>query len=585
MLLISLLFCWGILPGRVCDRADIQALYTQAKERADARQPVRAMAIADSLLSILKTEDALDCDLHLWARFVKGEALELLGQTENALSLYYQLARDAEKNEAWEVAAETYISIGRTHEMISRPVDCRRNLEAAMDIIRAQDLPAVFARYAVRYSSYHRLFDNRDSARRYAQLAVEYGERYQVMRSEIDGHLLLGLLSDENELAIFHHQAAVDINLEMKNYNGAAFQKLNVASRYYQNNLQKAFQHLDTALYYASLSPENHYKDDALYQYLYDFRRRLFEAQGNVDSAYLYLQKSIEAERRANREVNQQEVSEKEIAFAIESREAQLQYEQDRAKYLRYGLFGVIGLLAILALAFVNDRRKRRFIARQKDLITSKNEELNESLRRQSLLLSEVHHRVKNNLQLVMSLLTLQGRKNAEPTVQYQFEDLSNKVRGISLIHDQLYRSGEFEKIDLEVYLQEIAGHFQALQNEDRQFTFELHSKKILLNLETVLPLGVIATELISNSIKYASPVGQRLHIEVQLNERNGQYDFCYRDNGPGYPSGTLKISQGSMGGMLIFSMVRQLRAEGRAFNEEGANFALSFQEKQVSNV
>ena len=205
--------------------------------------------------------------------------------------------------------------------------------------------------------------------------------------------------------------------------------------------------------------------------------------------------------------------------------------------------------------------------------------------RRQSLLISEVHHRVKNNLQLVMSLLTLKGRKIPEAHVQVHFDDLASKVNSIALIHEHLYRAEAFDQVNLRDYLRELSNHFQALQHDPQPFAIHLEAEALLLNLETVLPLGIIVAELISNSLKYARLPDEPLTLSISVQQQQYQYFFRYQDNGPGYPGGTLTPKPDSMGGMLISSMVRQLLAESRTHNAEGAVFTLSFREKPISVV
>lgn len=574
------------LRGNTCEHPDLVRPYEDLKESIAATRPIYALELADSILHIMDTKGLTQCQLYQLVRFNKGAALELIRQSEEALSLYYDIVRAAEKAGYWELAAQTYISIGRTHEDIGRPEDCLRNLKAARAIIEFHQLPEAMARFAIRYASYHRIYDNKDSATVYARRAIDYGKRYNVKRSELDGHLLLGLLANNKDSSIFHHQAAVDICLKRKDYSGAAYQELNIARRYLNGGeLKKAMMHLDTGIYYGDQISEDYFREVNVHQLLFDLKRILYERQGSIDSAYQYLIKSRALERKVNYQINQQEITQKEIAFALEKEQEKLNYEKQRGVYFFWGLIALAVLLSILALALFNNERKKQFISRQKDLITIKNEKLNESLRRQSLLLSEVHHRVKNNLQLVISLLTLKSYGAPETGVQLHLDDLSNKVYSIGLIHEQLYRSGEFEKIDLEDYFGGLASYFRNLQSEETPFSIQLKTETLQLNLETVLPLGIICTELLSNSLKYARLPGQQLNIDLSVGKEQDQYLLQYRDNGPGYPSGQLKRKENSLGGLLINSMVRQLRGKSATSNHDGAIFTLHFQEKQVSSI
>ena len=100
-----------------------------------------------------------------------------------------------------------------------------------------------------------------------------------------------------------------------------------------------------------------------------------------------------------------------------------------------------------------------------------------------------------------------------------------------------------------------------------------------------MLPLGVICTELISNSLKYAQVPERQLHLRLDMKQEEQGYALRYSDNGPGYPNGKLAMKENRLGSMLIFSMVRQLQAQSKTYNEDGAVFELVFEEKQVSSV
>lgn len=584
--LLLWLLSWSNLMGNDCNLPGLEVSYQRLFKSVDAHEAVYALALADSLIQVVQARGQEDCPLYLWILFEKGEALEFNSKSEEALGLYYKVVRAAEKSADWELVAEAYISIARTHETIGRPNDCLRNLMAAREIIEQHQLYAVSSRFAVRHASYHRIYDNRDSARYYAAMAINLGKQYRVQRSELDGLLLLGMLTEDLDQSVHYFEKAVNICLERKAFYGAAYQQLNIARRYHDaGKLEKVAEALSLAYDYASQMSENYPGYYGVYYRLHDAKRMLFEEHGMVDSAYQYYKKSMEAERLSEIRINQQEINQQETAFALEKEQAKLDFEQQRSSYLRWGLVLMGLLLVAMAAGHFNNERKKRFIAKQNKLIAAKNEALRESLRRQSTLLSEVHHRVKNNLQLVMSLLTLKGSKIPEANMQIHFDDLSTKVHSIALIHQQLYRTEAFDKVNFRDYLTELTNHFVALQSDDQPFSIQLEAEEILLNLETVLPLGIICSELISNSLKYARLPDRPLFLNLSVQKTADNYTFRYQDNGPGYPDNTLKHKPNSMGGLLISSMVRQLKAESNTYNQDGAVFTLSFQEKPVSMV
>lgn len=597
-LLFTILLLLGFLQSLVatdCEAPRLQKQYSAVRQYIITQEALKALNLADTLLLTMEAEKLNACQLYLWVLFQKAESLELLGDgSEEALQIYYDLIRRGKEMANWNLVAHTKISVARVHETIGRPVDCLRYLKKARQIIDEHGLEAVFARYAVRYSSYHRIYDNRDTAKVYARLAVEYGAkaaakynaRYDDKRSELDGHLLLGILAEDVEESVFHMQKATDLCLSRNNFDGASIFKSNIARSYLEvERYDEASKHLDTAAQYLQLLPKSNISEYQIAAIITEYRSRIFEQQGQLDSALHYLKESNRARRMYDIEINHREINKQETLFAIETEREKLVFEKSKSQLLTRSL--VVGSLLMLALfiLYVNNVWKQRRIANQKDLIDEQNRQLKESVKHQSVLLTEIHHRVKNNLQLVMSLLTLHGSKTAEPNVKIQFEDMSNKVRSIALMHEQLYRSGEFQIINLEDYFSELITYFEALQNVSGGLEIRFNARGFSFNLETVLPLGIICTELISNSIKYARLPDQSLQINLVVAPHNRQYQLSYTDNGPGYPDGQLVASPTSLGTMLINSMVRQLNATCETASDNGAKFTMIFDEKKLSVV
>ena len=199
----------------------------------------------------------------------------------------------------------------------------------------------------------------------------------------------------------------------------------------------------------------------------------------------------------------------------------------------------------------------------------------------QSTLLSEVHHRIKNNLQLIISLLTLQKTKSSNKSESEMIEMLHHRVSSISLIHEQLYNTKEFDKIYVESYVKDLLKNFLLLVSE-KNIQIEYQVNKLELNLETITPLGLIWSELISNSIKYNENKAD-LRIFFDLIKDDDQYEMHYYDNGVGYTNGHFTSNQKGMGYIIIHSLSRQLAAEIQSYNDKGAHYIIKFKEKIIS--
>ena len=201
----------------------------------------------------------------------------------------------------------------------------------------------------------------------------------------------------------------------------------------------------------------------------------------------------------------------------------------------------------------------------------------------QTTLLSEVHHRIKNNLQLVMSLLTLQKAKIKDEFDTDILDMLSHRINSIALIHEQLYNQKKFDKLDTHYYADHLLQNFNSLILE-RNISASFDIKDIHLNLETITPLGLIWSELISNSIK-ANPHIDRLVIFFKLERKGDDFFMHYFDNGAGYPSGQFESNSKGMGHNIINSLARQLAAKTNNYNDGGAHFTMEFVEKQISHL
>lgn len=546
----------------------------------------KAITYSDSVLIVAEQNKLGDCEKTSWILLERSEALELNNKYEEALDIAYKIVSKAEKNKWWSLLAKTDISIARCFEKIGRSGDCLLYLNKAKEIIEEHRLDTVYAHYCLRFSSYHRIYGSQDSAKIYALKSIESGHKYGVFRAVFDGHLLMGIISTDLDTSIFHFQQAVNVFSERGDFYGAASQSVNIASRLINGGRNedawKAISQSEMFLTKTEDKNTNYYRILSRIQHL---RQSLFESQGNLDSSYHYLKLAYTNENKAQWYVNQEKITQNAIEFAIEKEKEKVKHEQQFSQILRMGLVGLVFLLLMLSWALFNNQKKQKQITTQNQTIISKNDSLNKSNQKQAILLSEIHHRVKNNLQVIISLLALEGTKSQNPEVNNLLEEIGSKVKSIALIHDQLYNSGDFEKINLQSYLNELCTHFQEFQSENYNFDFEIECEDVHLNLETVFPLGIICTELINNSLKFGRRDDQKLKIVISLKQINGKFIMQYKDNGTGYKDVVSGTPLQKMGLNIIQNMVRQLQAESSRYNDQGAVFSILFEEKQVSVI
>ncbi|MFA4861568.1 PAS domain S-box protein [Methanoregula sp.] len=207
-------------------------------------------------------------------------------------------------------------------------------------------------------------------------------------------------------------------------------------------------------------------------------------------------------------------------------------------------------------------------------------QETRRSLEEKVLLLREIHHRVKNNLQIITSLLKLQSRFIDDPHVLEAIKDTQSRVRAMSLVHERIYRSPDIAEISLKEYLTYLIKQvFQFYTIDQQKVGLSVTMPEIMVDIDTVTPLGLIINELVSNSLKYAFPEGRSGTVSLTCTPLEaGRLRFVYHDTGVGMPHGLDWRAAESLGLRLVNSLVDQLDGTVELVNGEGTTFLLEIQ-------
>ncbi|MDX2099274.1 MAG: histidine kinase dimerization/phosphoacceptor domain -containing protein, partial [Leptolyngbyaceae cyanobacterium bins.59] len=205
-------------------------------------------------------------------------------------------------------------------------------------------------------------------------------------------------------------------------------------------------------------------------------------------------------------------------------------------------------------------------------------EQLQASLEEKELLLKEVHHRVKNNLQVVSSLFSLQSQYVKDPKSSALLRESQDRINAMALIHEKLYLSSSLAKIDCVDYLKNLTSSLFASYNAHNQIALHLNVDQVFLSVDTAIRCGMIINELISNALKYAFP--QRDQGDIWLNFRVNavqQLTLTIQDNGVGLPPGLDLRSTRSLGLRLVGILVRKLKGTLEVQIHEGTLFYIVF--------
>ncbi|MES1214770.1 MAG: sensor histidine kinase, partial [Bacteroidota bacterium] len=248
----------------------------------------------------------------------------------------------------------------------------------------------------------------------------------------------------------------------------------------------------------------------------------------------------------------------------------------------------IASILSLLVFAFLAYKSKQRNNARlkaQQQEINMQNTELknlvsekNQLLTEKEWLVKEIHHRVKNNLQIIISLLNTQSNYLNNKEAIDAISESSHRMQAMSLIHQKLYQSEDTKSVNMRVYIHELADYLETSFAGSNKISFNLGIDDIDLDITQAIPVGLILNESITNAIKYAFISGESGSIHVRM-KIDAQHEICLEiaDNGRGFPEHFNVDESDSMGMILIRGLVKQIGGKLEINNDHGARIAITF--------
>ncbi len=226
-------------------------------------------------------------------------------------------------------------------------------------------------------------------------------------------------------------------------------------------------------------------------------------------------------------------------------------------------------------------RGKKAIQVIQRDITERKRseEKIRASLKEKEVLLKEIHHRVKNNLQIVSSLLYLQATRTKHPGAVSALTESQNRVRSMALIHEKLYQSPNLASVDMGEYTSNLVSELQrSHRTTENSIRLNLEIEEIRLGVNEAIPCGLIINELVSNALKHAFPAGKDGEVLVRLTRgENDSYKLFIKDNGVGFPEQVDYRNSPSLGLTLINSLVEQLQGAIELDRTGGTAFTVRF--------
>ena len=323
---------------------------------------------------------------------------------------------------------------------------------------------------------------------------------------------------------------------------------------------------------------------------------------GDYKNAYKNLNKYKDLEINFLKNIQEKNIDELEIKFDSKQKDLALKeltiskqqqsLEILKQKNFNLILFFLIGfsviITGIVLFALFNNKKKNKLLNDKNEIISDKivlveeqKIELSKSLQERELLLKEIHHRVKNNLQIIMSLLNIQASKGEDISIENFLEKAQSRIASMSLIHQSLYENETLDSIDFNVYINQLAINLIHLFDlEDKKIQIEITAKEIYLDLQTSISLGLILNELFTNALKYAFTDFKNAKITVSIEtDDNEEFNLIFSDNGNGYLE--KNNSKKSLGLELIELLALQLGGSIEKQSSKGTKYFMNFK-KQI---
>jgi two-component system, sensor histidine kinase PdtaS len=312
----------------------------------------------------------------------------------------------------------------------------------------------------------------------------------------------------------------------------------------------------------------------------------VYEKQGDIHQALLFQKKSIalsdsllneENIRQINEMTALYETEEKEKAIVDLTTEMNSASVEARLNKNQRNIFisSSILLLGLLSVVYYLFRKYRE----QKRELEIKNKEIEKQLRENELLMKEIHHRVKNNLQTISSLLSLQSHYIKDTAALEAVRESKNRVQSMALIHKNLYSEENLTSINVKQYMESLCEHlFQSYNLHQGNISLEMEIEPNWMDVEILVPIGLMLNELITNSMKHAFVRNDQGRIKVILKQQEQNLFLAVYDNGVGLTQGEEGDTENtkSFGTKLLSLFTKKLKARMRRYNDDGARVEIT---------
>jgi two-component sensor histidine kinase len=560
LLIIFTFFSFCVITPIKCQNKGLDKKIIEIDSLMYAHLGKLALPIIDSLIST-----SISDDIKLYLKANKVEALVHLEDYKNALPFANKLLKNPKLQ--GEALMKTYIERALLYEVSGKMKESKNDLDSVGDYYKNLQIKKdeLYGEYLYRLSSWFRISGDLNKSITLSEKAIQFGNQNNYGNVEATGLLLLATTKYNKQInkkeELF--KRALSIWKKCNNYIHINFMYRLIAGCYVtQKNNNIVHKYLDSSIvaakkinYHNSLSSN------------YRFKSSIYEKEKNYKKALEYFKNYQTATEKDVLGKQKIEVQKIEAKYNFEKAEQLTKKIEIKRKNTTYILILICSILAITALSLrVTKQKNKRIQAAEKDI--------KEKLKEKEFLFKELNHRVKNNLALILSLVKFQYYEIDEPKYKDKFKSLEHRINTIASAHEQLLYNEENiegENYDTQEYLSKITNSLLGISTKDIQLNLE--AKNINLNIDTMLPIGILINELMSNSIKHAT-FKNELIIDINITLHQTKIDLTFKDSGTSFIE---TRNTKSLGLSIINSMIKQLKG---TINRKQSEYYISLQLK-----
>lgn len=514
----------------------------QANKLMVSKRSGSAIAITTKLMEQLKSKSQYDSPLGLKVRLVHGSALVHADTNRTGMNFLLTLKETSKAKKQWLVFAETCRIIAAELEFVGQKEESLANLRQAQATIQQYHLDSIYPHFAVRISSWHRIFGDRDSSIFYANEAIRLAPKFGKIFEEATGQWLLGFNYEKKdpEMAISHYRIGAQLFRRIEEYTSFRSIHLNMAHlNLARGNSRQAMISLDSVLFFYPLTTENNI--DQLYV-AFNLKGETFQQMGQLDSAIYYLKIGHSKELKLLKSENKEKIVEIGNKYNVAQQEKELlatnlQLEQEKGNRNWLLVFAALIILFAGVLAFYYLRLQKA------NQITWKQSEQLKSLDvAKSRFFANVSHELRTPLTLILGPIRSLLKENRLNEKQIQLLQMVNRNgKQLELLVAEILDLRKLEMGKMEVYaiptrvstfFSNYAAQFESLAHSRQiDFSFETNTGKDLLVQIDQEKCRQIFYNLLSNAFKF-TPTGGRIKAKLTVNE--GTFQLEVNDNGPG---------------------------------------------------